>query len=149
MSDFLDEIGKLIAGDRTPEGDPNLKRFGNQGFKRNGWLGQIPVEGGYATEYSIGREGEMPSIVPTMTDEQLRRLKSLMRYEGQPFPNDIDKTAKDWAATRLATGQSPFAGDNESPTPTRPPGPYSDEYVTENPSAGRLNALLASFRKLR
>jgi hypothetical protein len=135
--------------DRIPQGDPNLPRHGGAGFKRNGFLGQIQVPGtnDYATEYSIGDErGEMPTMVPTLDSPELRQLLQSIGTGGA-IPQPIIDKATQHAAIRRATGLSPFAGDNESPVPTRPPGPYSDELVRPNPEAGMLNMLLSSFRR--
>jgi hypothetical protein len=135
--------------DRTPQGDPNLPRHGNAGFKRNGFLGPVRVPGtdDYATEYSIGDDqGEMPTMVPTLDRADLDALLSSMATQA-PIPDAVAEKAAQHAALRRALGQSPFAGDNESPVPTRHPGPWRDEYVMPNPEAGMLNMLLSSFRR--
>lgn len=135
----------------APQGDPNLPRYGGAGFKRNGFLGPIPVDGGYATEYSFGteiggKETEIPSFVPTLDQSELQQLVHAVNTQG-PLPDTVVDKAVQHAAIRMATGQSPFAGDNDSPVPTRHPGPWKDEYVMPNPPAGMLNMLLASFRR--
>lgn len=133
--------------DRTPQGNPNLPRYGNAGFKRNGFLGPVPVKDGYATEYSIGDDqGEMPTMVSTLDRPELQQLIDAINTGGE-LPQPVVDKAEQHAAIRRATGLSPFAGDNESPVPTRPPGPYRDEYVMPNPQAGMLNMLLSSFRR--
>ena len=146
---LLEDISDFLRP-REPQGDPNLPRYGNAGFKRNGFLGTVPVKGGYATEYSIGDEsGEMPSMVSTLDTGELQQLVGAINDKNAPFPKSVADKARRHAAIRRAVGLSPFAGDNESPVQTRHPGPWKDEYVMPDPAAGRLNALLASFRRPR
>lgn len=135
--------------DRTPQGDPNLPRYGNNGFKRNGWLGPIPVEGGYATEYSmgvpiLGKETEIPTLVPGLDPEELKALVNAINTQGQ-LPDSVVKKAVDHATLRAVLGQSPFAGDNESPVPTRSPGPWRDEYVFADPKPTLFTMLRDGF----
>ena len=137
----------LQSGSRVPQGNPDLPRYGNAGFKRNGFLGPVPVKGGYATEYSIGDDkGEMPSMVSTLSQDELRQLVQAINGDA-PFPESAAKKASAHAAIRRALNLSPFAGDNESPVPTRHPGPWRDEYVMPNPGSGLLNAVFAAFKQ--
>jgi len=113
--------------------------------KRNGFLGpQRRPDGGVMTEYSIGNEmGDFPTLVSTLTPAELQQLLSITN--DMPLPSGIEDKAVAHARLRSATGQPLFAGDNESPVPSRPPGPYRDELVRPNTSASLLNSLLASF----
>jgi hypothetical protein len=129
--------------------DSNLPRHG-AGFKRGGFLGEIPVGDSIATEYSIGvpingQETEIPSIVPSLDSDQIKRLIASIKSGEQP-PEDVVNSATQHAQVRMATGQSPFAGDNESPSPTRHAGPWKDEYVHPGTQpAAMLNMLIRSF----
>jgi len=128
--------------DRRPDGS----------LKKGGFLGVVNrPAGGVSTEYSIGmpifgKETDVPSMVPTLTPHELYFLMTLPRE--QPIPDVVADKARRSAEIRMSTGQSPFAGDNESPSPTRGPGPWADEYVLPGDQPSRvLNMLLKSFRR--
>ena len=68
------------------------------------------------SEYSIGvmidgKETEVPSIVPTLTKEELTGI--LTAPEGTKPPPSVEKKAADYAKQRIANGLSPFAGPGE------------------------------------
>ncbi len=84
-------------------------------------------------------------MVPSLTAEELRAL--LLSQGPMEIPQSVVDKAQQHAAIRLATGKSPYAGDNESPSPTRSPGPWRDEYVMPGNDSRMLNMLLSSFRR--
>jgi hypothetical protein len=139
--------------ERKPQGNPNLPRFGkNQGFKRNGFLGPIALgsmvpseDQDYATEYSIGDNGEMPSITSDLDADEVRQVIHSIKNR-ERLPDSVLEKADRSAQIRKATGQPMFAGDNESPVPTRHAGAWKDEYVFPDaqPSAV-LNMLKRAF----
>ena len=77
-----------------------------------GYLGRIERDdGGVMTEFSIGVEmnGEevlIPSLVPTLSKEEIETLRTLP--EGQPVPQGIVDKAVDHARPLLQQGKTPF-----------------------------------------
>lgn len=76
-----------------------------------GWLGEIPTKDkkSIMTELSIGvnidgKETLIPSIVPTLSQSEIRHLQRTQE------PTDaIVQKAVDFARKRIAEGKSPFA----------------------------------------
>lgn len=90
-------------------------RHGSNQPKAQGFMGEVPVPGGgVATEYSMdmdlnGKQVQMPSIVPTLSPQELGRVLASASSDGaMPIPDDIAQKAADHAAYRMAMGQSPF-----------------------------------------
>jgi hypothetical protein len=81
----------------------------------------------------MGKMTDFPLMVPSLSRSELQQLLTLR--EGEWPADSIYEKAKQHAAIRKSTGRSPFADDNESPTPTRTPGPWADTYVF--PRGGR------------
>ena len=81
-------------------------------YKGIGYLGKLDrPDGGFSTELSAGvdlghGEIQIPTIVPTLTEEQLNRLLALPR--DHPIPKDILDKAVEHAITKLKSKQSPF-----------------------------------------
>jgi hypothetical protein len=103
-------------------------RYGSNEPKSEGFLGPIPVKGGMASEYSIsvpinGKEMEIPSIVPTLSEEQLGRLTKSINEGKYPDP-DIEEAAIAHAKMRLQQGLSVFS-NGKSPAPSGPLVPES------------------------
>ena len=84
--------------------------------KGSGFLGEIPTGNGdeIMTEKSIGvningKETLIPSIVPTLSKDEIEYLKT------NKMPNEqIIKKAVDHANNRINNGLSPFKDENES-----------------------------------
>ncbi len=95
------------------------KRFGSGDEKGRGFLGVLRrPDGDESSEISIGvpingKQTEIPSMVPTLTQPQREQLLALR--EDQKMPQPIVRAATDFAKQRIAAGQSPFASDSESP----------------------------------
>ena len=100
-------------------GQPEGKDYGmrNDGVtkKGTGYLGELPVPGtnAVATEYSIGvnlngKEMDIPTIVPTLTDDQKKRLLAAIANNAKP-PEDVVRVAVEHAKKRLKEGKSVFA----------------------------------------
>lgn len=74
--------------------------------KGTGYFGSLPNQaGGVSTEISASNDmGSFPLLVPNLTAQEINHL--LANKE----PTDaIYKKAEDWAKSRIAQGQSPFA----------------------------------------
>lgn len=89
----------------------NLKRVDGT-MKGKGWLGSIPLSNGYATEYSIGvningKEMEIPTLVPTLTPDEIELMKGIIEKGGE-IPDNIYKKAIEHAIKRISEGKSPF-----------------------------------------
>lgn len=87
--------------------------------KGQGYFGPLPLPSGkgIATEYSVGidiggKELEVPSLVPTLTREEVSAVLQAAS-EGRPVPPQVIKKATDYAAQRIAAGKSPFAQPGE------------------------------------
>ena len=96
------------------QGDWGLRQDGTQ--KGNGWFGLLPsADGAHAvtSEQSLGfevngREVQMPSIVPTMTHQELQDAVA-----GNPITDTVARKAFDHGLSRLKLGKSPFASPGE------------------------------------
>lgn len=92
-------------------------RHDGLGAKGNGYMGALMTSSGDpATEYSIGvdiggREMDVPSLVPTLTPEELQAV-----LRGQVTP-EVAAKARAFAMQRVMSGQSPFAGPMDARYP--------------------------------
>lgn len=81
--------------------------------KGSGYFGEMKrPDGGVSTEISIGvefdgKETEIPTMVPTLTKDELNTLLSLP--EGEDIPQGIVDKAVAHARKRIEEGKSPFA----------------------------------------
>lgn len=91
--------------------------------KGNGFLGAQPrTDGGVSSEISIGvnidgKDLEIPTMVPTLAPSERQWLLSNDVSDPSKIPVSIINKATNFAKARLAAGQSPFAGAEESPKP--------------------------------
>jgi len=105
---------KRTKGGKETE-DPSMYRQDGTRKSNTGYLGQvIRDDGAVMTEYSIGveidgEEVEMPSLVPTLTEDEIEFLRT--KEEGTPIPKSIVIKAKDHALPLLEAGESPFYQD--------------------------------------
>ena len=94
---------------------------------KEGFLGPITnyISGGTMTEFSTsievnGKEIEIPTMVPTLTYEEIAYLRTLIPGEGFNLKNPIEariiNKAKNHALKRLKEGKSPFFQENEERT---------------------------------
>ena len=85
--------------------------------KGMGYFGELKrPDGAISTEVSVGvniggKEMDIPSLVPTLTKEEINTVLSLK--DGQPMPESIVRKAAEFAKKRIAEGKSPFAGPGE------------------------------------
>jgi len=109
---------KELAAGLTQYGN----RYGTNTPKSSGYFGEIPLQNGsVATEYSVGQDidgknVEMPSIVPTLTKEELGHVMRSAET-GSPLPNSVYEKSLAHAKDRISKGQSPFWQIPESYTP--------------------------------
>jgi len=102
------------------------KRYGSNQFKQAGYFGEIPLQdGNVATEYSVGQDingksVEMPSIVPTLSAEEIDMVKR-SAMDGSRLPDSVYQKAMAHAKQRISNGQSPFWGipEKTQPMPAR------------------------------
>ena len=139
----------LPAGDRLdlatiqrPTGQiPPLQTETQPGFgqradgtpKGLGFFGKLRLGGplqdtdGVATEYSIGVdfegvETQIPSLVPTLTKDELDLMTNDIIPNGKQVPDSIMQKAIEFARTRISQGKSPFAEAGEQQETGMPPG---------------------------
>lgn len=88
--------------------------------KGNGYLGVLKAaDGSDVTEYSIGinidgKEVEIPTIVPTLTDKELRLMLDDIIPNNKEIPQEIIDKSIDFYKDREKQGLSPFADNDES-----------------------------------
>lgn len=101
-------------------GDYGLRNDGKT-YKGTGWLGELPLKGGgVATEYSIGvniggKEMDIPSLVPTLTKDEVSLMTQDLIPNGKPLPEAIVRKAAEHAKKMMAEGKSVWANDGKAP----------------------------------
>ena len=138
------EVGEGIASLRPSETSMGLSPYGvrhsGEGLKGKGYFGEIQSPSGQSvTEYSLYDEdiGEYPSIVPTLTAEELQDTIRRSSQGEQPSIEVIMK-ARMYAKDRLSDGKSTFSG----PTELRFPVPSN----TDDDMIRRIDAYLEKNR---
>lgn len=110
----------------VPAKDPALntqtwEKRADGSSKGNGFLGLLKrPDGKVSSEISVGvniggKEVEIPTIVPTLTQQELDYLLTNPVGDGHPIPPSIIQKAVAHAKERIAAGKSPFAEPGESP----------------------------------
>lgn len=161
MSDYNDpvlaEVLQLLAGNPGPVSRGYGFRYNSTQPKGQGFLGPLQrPDGGVMSEYSVGmnvggHETELPSIVPTLTREEL--LAILQSQEGTQLPASVFQKARAYAEQRLKNGQSPFAAEGEQqnlyPDLQRAPVPPAQQTFQPMASHGASSVRDALFRLMR
>lgn len=89
--------------------------------KGRGWLGELKLpDGGVATEYSVGvniggKEMDIPTLVPTLTQEEVDTMVNDIIPNRKPVPKTIVDKAAMHAKQMLSEGRSVFATGDDSP----------------------------------
>lgn len=122
-------LGPGVAQDQYPEFPVVTDADTSQWEKRPdgsekgmGWLGlrQRP-DGEVSSEISIDvGSGDIPSMVPGLTQEEMHFLMTTPMDSKAPWPRSILRKAAAWANMRRAAGQSPFRGPDEAITNVLP-----------------------------
>lgn len=113
------------VGDGVLVGPRNLGTRADGTPKGAGFLGMVRrPDGGVSTEISVGveidgREMEIPTMVPTLTREEVDTLLKTPLPGGE-IPESIMRKAEAHARARLAAGKPVFATAQESPPPQDP-----------------------------
>ncbi|KKL62483.1 hypothetical protein LCGC14_2184740 [marine sediment metagenome] len=121
----LGGIGEGASGmpdvnESMPEQGYGSRADGTQ--KGSGFFGELKLAGGgIATEYSIGvefdgKETQIPSLVPTLTEQEKNLMVNDIIPNRKPVPKAIVQKAVDYAKKRLQQGKSPFAQEGEQST---------------------------------
>lgn len=90
--------------------------------KGPGFFGEIALpDGRVSTEFSIGvrikgKETEIPTLVPTLTQQELDLMINDIIPNGKETPDSIVQKAVDHANQRISEGKSPFAQEGEQQT---------------------------------
>ena len=107
---------------RVKEGGYDVNSFGKRpdgSAKGGGFLGVLKrPDGGFSTEISVGvqingTEMEIPTLVPTLTRDEVNTL--LSTTNPKDIPDGIVAKAIDFANKRMAEGKSVFADSGETP----------------------------------
>lgn len=117
------DTSKYTLGQNDPAANPaNWDKRADGSVKGNGFLGLLKrPDGKVSSEISIGvevngKEVEVPTMVPTLSQSQLDYLMTNPVGDGHPIPRDIVQKATAFASQRIAAGKSPFAGSGEQLT---------------------------------
>ena len=91
--------------------------------KGQGFFGELPItfpdgRSGVATEFSIGvefdgKETQIPTLVPTLTQEELDLMTNDIIPNGKPIPAAIANKAVEHAKKRITEGRSPFQEEEQ------------------------------------
>lgn len=158
----LEQLESVYGGGSAQTG---LDRYGlrSDGTKKGeGFFGELQLPGGgVATEYSIGvqfdgKETEIPSLVPTLTEEEKQLMINDIIPNNKKVPEPIVQKAVDHAKQRMKSGKSPFgtqsrAGEELEEAPIEPGydrfgEPISGYYPTLSESENQeLAALEAKY----
>lgn len=103
----------------TPaQGQYGLRNDGKT-YKGTGWLGELKLPNGdVATEYTMqsdavrdanGNRIDFPSLVPTLTKDEVDLMVNDIIPNNKPVPDAIAQKAVDFARDRMSKGQSVFA----------------------------------------
>lgn len=118
--------------------------------KGSGWLGEIRLPNGdVATEYSIGvgldgQDIEIPTLVPTLTQEEVAMMRDDIIPNNKPIPDDIKNKAVAHARQMMSEGKSVWAPEAPTTDEEKVEGLYEDAAQV----AGRTAAMQASKNKL-
>jgi hypothetical protein len=86
--------------------------------KGSGWLGEMKLpDGSVATEYTMqsdavqvgGKRVDFPTLVPTLTKEEIQLMTSDIIPNKKPIPEPIIQKAIQHAKGKIAKGESVFA----------------------------------------
>lgn len=92
-------------------------------WKGSGYLGELPIKGGgVATEYSVGvnidgKETEIPTLVPTLTKDEVSLMTDDIIPNGKEIPQSILNKAVEFARSRMANGESVWANSGAPKAP--------------------------------
>lgn len=130
---------------QKPQGEYGLRPDGTP--KGSGWLGPIEIRmpdgsTGVMTEYSVGvqingKQTNIPSLVPTLTPEEVELMKTDIVPNGKPVPDAIVRKAADFARKRIARGLSVWAPKED---------PKVTDFAKRNPT---LFSHVKGFEKLQ
>ena len=91
--------------------------------KGQGFFGELPItfpdgRSGVATEFSIGvefdgKETQIPTLVPTLTQEELDLMTNDIIPNSKPIPDAIANKAIEHAKKRITAGKSPFQEEEQ------------------------------------
>jgi len=121
--DIYIESQKLLATYRSHGVRPDGTK------KDKGFLGELKLKGGgVATEYSVGvkleandgKETDIPSLVPTLTKQEINTMVNDIIPNRKPVPKSILQKAVDHANKRVRAGKSPFAQTGKPVETTEP-----------------------------
>jgi len=125
--------GAAMAGDAEAQTSNDLRPDGT--LKGSGFLGPLPIRmpdgsSSVATEYSIGVEIDgqellIPTLVPTLTSDQQRRMIEDIIPNNKDVPDDIVDAAVEHALMRMRKGLSPFATNGGAAMQEREPNAFA------------------------
>lgn len=98
--------------------------------KGTGYLGILKNKLGQdVTEYAIGvdmngKETEIPTLVPSLTDEEVQAVLDASAGDGE-IPESVKRKAIKHAQERIAAGESPFAVSGDMPREEQESAPVS------------------------
>jgi len=141
LGETKQDVIETITAPKTPVAS-NIRPDGTA--KGNGYLGVLKAsDGSDVTEYSMstgdvtlnGKEIDFPSIVPTLTKQEVNLMLTDIIPNNKPIPDAIVNKAIDHANKRIQEGKSVFADTEDykpvaTTTPTEPAKPPVTPSVT-------------------
>lgn len=118
-----------------PTGNKNYGKRADGTDKGSGWLGEIRLpNGNVATEYSVGvgfdgKEVEIPTLVPTLTPEEIAMMRDDIIPNNKQVPDSIMEKAIAHARQMMAEGKSVWAPNAVQPMGGSAPEAKSDPAV--------------------
>lgn len=120
-SAWLDFAKKHVPAIATPKSTYGKRPDGTE--KGDGWLGPIRFtkpdgSTGVMTEYSVGtnidgKEMDIPTLVPTLSPEEIELMKTDIVPNGKKVPDAIFRKALDHAMKQLNAGKSVWATERK------------------------------------
>ena len=120
-SSWMDFAKKHIKALATPKSKYGKRPDSTE--KGDGWLGPIRFtkpdgSTGVMTEYSVGtnidgKEMDIPTLVPTLSPEEIELMKTDIAPNGKKVPDAIFRKAIDHAMKQLNVGKSVWATERK------------------------------------
>ena len=111
--------------------DADMYRSDGSLKSARGYLGPMVSlrDGKTMSEFTVGvqingQEVNVPSMVPTLSPEEVEMLRNIL--PGEPIPESIVRKAKDHALMRMEQGKNIFYQDGEENEATELPDEYTN-----------------------
>tara|TARA_R100000781_G_scaffold84777_1_gene52214 strand:+ start:983 stop:1402 length:420 start_codon:yes stop_codon:yes gene_type:complete len=128
---FPIEINSMDELVKRRENPADMYRSDGSIKSAHGFLGPMvnARDGKIMSEFTVGvqidgQEVNVPSMVPTLTPEEIEALRNML--PGEKIPDSIARKAKEHALMRMEQGKSIFYQDGEEDEATELPDEYGN-----------------------